>query len=365
MQSTSRFYPLNQTQPYPFEQWWIGAYSSEVNRILLSRTILGQPLILFRTEAGQAAALAGLCPHRLYPLGKGILRGDTVQCGYHGFTYDRTGLCVHVPSQDAVPAGFRARSFPVVERGGLIWVWTGQESNADPTRLPDLERLGLGRTDWAVEQHPRVTIKARYQLLIDNLLDLSHISYIHATSIPGGAALAKISSDIVETGESLCVRRVGKKLPSNPFFQMLFPDYAGPVDQHFDTEYLGPNLIRSGGAVHASAGDGSAKPTLLGTTNFLHGITPATPNSVHYFVMTARDIRVHDAGIGGVNLQMGTVIQSQDVEALEAIEINIDAHADTRRELSCAADEGAIRVRRRLAAQIRNESAHNSATSSG
>jgi phenylpropionate dioxygenase-like ring-hydroxylating dioxygenase large terminal subunit len=348
-------YPLNLPQPYPFEQWWIGAYSSEVGRQLLQRKILDQPIVMYRTESGEPVALAGLCPHRLYPLVKGRLQGDTLQCGYHGFTYDRNGRCVHVPSQTQVPANIAVRRYPLIERAGVIWIWTGKEDLAQPSRLPRLESMGLGAAGWAVEQHPVARIRGRYQLLIDNLLDLGHISFIHSTSIPGGGAVVHLPCEIIETDKSLLVQRMGKGLPSNPHYRFLFPSYDGAVDQTFDTEFFGPNLIRTGGAIYAAGNTGAEHARHLGTTNFLHGITPESPSSVHYFVMTARDFRIDDAAIGQANLNMGAMIQPEDIAVIESIENNVEQFASTRREYSVASDDGAIRARRRLAAQVRAE----------
>jgi phenylpropionate dioxygenase-like ring-hydroxylating dioxygenase large terminal subunit len=350
-------YPYNLPQPYPFDQWWVAAYSGEVGRHLLQRRILDQPIVLYRTEAGEPVALAGLCPHRLYPLVRGRLEGDILQCGYHGFKYDPTGRCVGIPSQDYVPANFAVRRYPLVERAGILWVWTGKEALADPSLLPDLESMGLGVAGWAVEQHLVATIRARYQLLIDNLLDLSHISFIHSTSIPGGGAVVRLPCEISETQSSLLVRRVGRALPSNPHFRFLFPSYQGAVDQYFDTELFGPNLIRTGGPLCASNAKAADESRLLGVTNFLHGITPESPTSVHYFVMTARDFRIDDAQIAQANLKMGSMIQPEDIAVIESIETHVEQFASTRREFSVATDDGAIRARRRLAAQIRLEAA--------
>jgi len=146
-------YPLSVDQPYPREQWWVAAYSSEVERDLLARDILGEPVILYRTEAGEAVAQAGICPHRAYPLSKGRLVGDAVQCGYHGFRFGVDGQCQHVPSQTGVPQNAQLRAYPIFEQAGLIWLWTGSPGRADPGLVPDLHSLGLGEgTAWKVRQ---------------------------------------------------------------------------------------------------------------------------------------------------------------------------------------------------------------------
>jgi vanillate O-demethylase monooxygenase subunit len=337
-------YPLGLAQRYPYGQWWLGAHASEVNRTILPRTILGQAVVFFRTESGSAVALAGTCPHRHFPLAKGCLVGDSIRCGYHGLTFDASGRCVHIPSQDKVPPAFAVRHYPVVERGGSVWIWMGSSDAADPALLPPLEEIGLGAAGWAMEQHPLVTIKGRYELLIDNLLDLSHISFIHETTIPGGGAVAAIPPEVIDTATSLNVRRQAKGMPGNPLLKLLFPDYDGRFDQNFDAEYYGPHLIRTGGAIaaHAATPGESSRP--LGITNFIHAITPETPTTTHYFVVTTRNFRIDDERIARMNFGMGAKIQPQDTDVLESIEATIDQVGDARRELVCGADAGAPRA---------------------
>ncbi len=118
--------------------WYVVAWDHEVRRELLARTVLNENLILFRTEDGGVAALEDRCCHRQAPLSAGKLVGSNVQCGYHGFTYDRTGACVLVPSQALVPPGARVRSYPVIERHGWIWLWLGDPALADAALVPDL-----------------------------------------------------------------------------------------------------------------------------------------------------------------------------------------------------------------------------------
>lgn len=343
-------HPLNEAQPYPFEQWWVAAYDHEIGRRILGRTLVGQRIILFRTEAGEPVALAGHCPHRSYPMEMGCLVSEGVQCGYHGFTFRPDGSCASIPSQASVPDKIAIRRYPVVERGGLIWLWTGSPEAADPALVPDIEAMGLASTGWAVEQHPLVTIAGRYTLLIDNLIDLSHISFIHADTIPNGGGVAEIPVEIIDEPGSINARRLGRGLASNPHLRMLFPHHDAPVDQCFDAEYFGPNLIRTGGTI-TSAETG----TELGTTNFIHAITPETETSVHYFVMTTRNFALEDETLGQMNLSMGERIQPQDRDAIEAVERMFQAMKNPPHEVSCRADTAALKVRHRLAKQIRGE----------
>lgn len=343
-------YPLTTEQPYPRSQWWVAAYANEVSRNLMMRPILGERVLLYRTEAGDAVALGAICPHRAFPLEKGRLVGDAVQCGYHGFTFGADGACQHVPSQPNVPQKSSLRRYPVIENGGLIWIWTGDADDADAELLPDLGAIGLGRSDWAVEQHAMVAIAGRYTLLIENLLDLSHASFIHATTIPGGDKVAAIPVEIEENDRSISVVRRGQNLPSNPLIRKQFPDQDGPVHQNFDATYLSPALICTGGTM-----TDAASGRTLGTQNYIHLITPASPTQVHYFVCTTRDFATDNPALGEMQIAMGTRIQPEDVTAIEAIEQVLQSGATLPMEVSARVDNGALKVRRRLEAQIRAE----------
>ncbi|MDR6511590.1 vanillate O-demethylase monooxygenase subunit [Novosphingobium capsulatum] len=344
-------YPLSVEQPYPRQQWWVAAYSSEVSRELLARDILGEPVIIYRTEAGEAVALAGICPHRAFPLSKGCVVGDAVQCGYHGFQFRADGECQHVPSQTGVPQNARLRAYPLIEDAGLIWIWTGGPDGADPSLMPDLHSLGLGREDWAVEQHPLATVGARYTLLIENLLDLSHVTFIHHRTIPAGEKVASIPVEVIETESSLTVQRRGENLPLNPLLALQFPQQSAAVHQHFDAEYLGPCLIRTGGAMYDAVSG-----QLLGVQNYLHFLTPAGPSRLHYLVNTTRSFGVDRPELGDMQVVMGAKIQPEDIEAIEAIEQVLQSGATLPRGISARVDTGALKVRRRLEVQIRSES---------
>lgn len=345
-------YPLTTTQHYPRNQWWVAAYSAEVGEALMMREILGERVLLYRTKAGEAVAMSAICPHRAYPLEQGQRVGDAVQCGYHGFTFGPDGTCLRVPSQSGVPQKSSLRRYPVVETAGLVWVWTGDVDMASSAQLPDLGAMGLGRNDWAVEQHALVTINARYTLLIENLLDLSHVSFIHATTIPGGEMVASIPVSVEETAQSITVVRKGQNLPANPLIKMQFPGQEDPVNQDFDAEYISPALVRTGGAMSDAA---SGRP--LGTQNYIHLITPASPTRVHYFVNTARDFAVNNPALGQMQIAMGAKIQPEDIAAIEAIELVLQSDATLPTEISARVDNGALKVRRRLEMQIKSEQA--------
>lgn len=348
-------YPLNLQQPYPRNQWWVGAMSHEVSRTLMQRTLLGEPVVFYRTEAGVPVAMHGLCPHRLYPMVKGKLKGDAVECGYHGFTFDCTGACTRVPSQDLIPKGFKTRVYPTVEKGQWIWVWLGDPALADPATIPD--PFCLFKDGWDTALGRVDTYPARYQLLIDNLFDLSHLGFIHASIVGEVNEIVRQPPVMTETDGVFRVRRDSKDNPYPGFGDMMFgQDGSLQYDTDVSSDYYGPSLVISGGGFRQRADQSpSGAARELGSLWFLHAITPETPGSTHYFGGVCRDFRLGDEAYSKFHVENYHAVRAQDIVALSAIEPWVDGFASTARELSAFQDGGAIRVRRLLAAQIEAE----------
>jgi phenylpropionate dioxygenase-like ring-hydroxylating dioxygenase large terminal subunit len=161
--------------------WYAAAWSSEVAAKPLGRRLLGEPLVLFRQEDGSVAALTDRCPHRLVPLSMGVCKNGRLQCVYHGLEFDGSGRCVHIPAQTVIPPQARTRSFPVIERYGLLWIWMGDARQADPTRLLKVERYdeaGWGVIHGSYQRHP-----SNYLNLIENLMDPAHTTFLHPNTI--------------------------------------------------------------------------------------------------------------------------------------------------------------------------------------
>ena len=161
--------------------WYVGAWGTEVGRQkMLRRTLLNEPVVFFRQEDGTPVALADKCAHRHAPLSAGKLVGDNIQCPYHGLEYNADGDCVRVPGQSKVPPGCRVQSYPVVERYQWIWIWMGDPALANPDDIEDFH--WMDHPDWRAKGE-LLYLKGDYKLLVENLLDLSHLSYIHATTL--------------------------------------------------------------------------------------------------------------------------------------------------------------------------------------
>ena len=167
--------------------WYVAATDSEIGRKPLARTILNEPVVFFRTEDGTPVAFEDRCVHRHLPLSMGRLVGDRLQCHYHGLQYDTAGRCVRIPGQDQIPSTAKVKSYPVVERHRWVWIWMGDPALADPAKITDFH--WLDDPDWGAKSS-YLHVKSNWQLVVDNLLDLTHLAFVHETTI-GNAALAE------------------------------------------------------------------------------------------------------------------------------------------------------------------------------
>jgi nitrite reductase/ring-hydroxylating ferredoxin subunit len=350
--NTADTYPLNTAQPWPRNQWWVAAMADEVGPEPLERTILGEPVVLFRTEAGDPVAMSGVCPHRGYPMAKARRTGDALECAYHGFTFDAGGACTRIPSQDSVPPNWRIRTYPAVQRWAWIWIWTGDPALADPARIPD--PWCVDKPGWRTQSCERAAMTGRYTLLLDNLFDLSHLNYIHADKVGDVSAVVRTPVEMLQQldGAFRLIRRV-EHMPWSDFLSAVFAGGVAqpePVYNEVFSDYYGPSLIITGGPFFLQA-----SRARLGELNFLHAMTPETQTTTHYFGGVARDFRLEDPACDGFLGHVYDAVRQQDLDAFVCVEPNVGRFLTTRQELSAFQDAGGVRVRRLLAEQINAE----------
>ena len=187
--------------------WYVAAFAADLGEKPMARTILGQPVALYRKADGAAVAVGGRCPHRSYPLGKSDVAGDDIVCGYHGIAFGPDGRCRHIPSQDGpAPGAYRIPTYPLVEHGMWLWIWPGDPEQADPALLPDLEAIGHSAPGMYPTPLFSFEVNCRYQLLNDNLLDLTHLAFLHRSSI-GTLENARAREEITQEPRILRSRR--------------------------------------------------------------------------------------------------------------------------------------------------------------
>lgn len=333
---------------YVRDQWYVAALSHEVDTHPLSRQILGEFVALFRTESGQVVAFADQCPHRGYPLSLGRVVGEQLVCGYHGFTFDCAGSCVAVPGQDRIPAKASVRTYTVVEQGLWIWIWMGR-GEADLTKLPS--------TPWLVDTEGWraisgvAKIEASFDLLVDNLMDLSHETYLHNGSI--GTPEVATTPIEVEVDEDAGVVRVYRHMNAVecPPFYARTTGLAGKVDRWQDIDYTPPGYY----LLHSRIGPVAEPPLPDGTDDhafhmkIFYGLTPSTDRSVYDFWALSRDFSLDDAEVDQFLQKMQTGVVQEDVDALNVLQRRADANPEVS-EVSIKIDRGGLAARRMLAA---------------
>jgi len=331
--------------------WQVAAFTHEVvGGQLFARRICDEPVVLYRAQDGRPVALEDKCAHRFAPLSKGALVGDTLRCGYHGLCYDTTGKCVQIPGQDHVPSKARVRAFPVIEKYRLVWIWLGDPERADSARVPDVH--WLDDPAWvAAEGYHRIA--ANYRLLNDNLLDLSHETYVHTRTI-GHEAVAETPIAIkIDEGAV----RIDKDMPGctpPPFYQFLGRLKANDrIDRWQRTVYQPPGyIVIDVGVAPLEAVPGSNRVE----GRVINLMTPETATSTHYFWAFARNFRLDEPGVTEfLRANVGRTFD-EDKDMLESQQRIIGDVADPVFTIAVKADAGPTQGRRLLASLIEAES---------
>jgi vanillate O-demethylase monooxygenase subunit len=334
---------------FPRNQWYVAACSDEITRAPFTRRLLGEPVLLYRTENGEPVALFDRCPHRGLPLSKGKVIGDVVQCTYHGMCFDRRGRCTAVPSSNTIPERMRVPSYPLVEAWEWIWIWMGDPAAADANLIPDLHAWGFGRAGWYSETSVLLPVAANYLLPFENLLDASHITYLHNGQIDAGNVAAHPFSIDID-GRMVRVRRDIHNEKQSPLTMKTFGFSGEYADRSIISEALVPSLCGIRVAT-APVGQGHVEPQV---NQLAVGITPRDRTSSYEFTAVAQTFPF-------VNPQRHDDLRNllmEDVVVMEAIQALFDQlRPEQRTELSVKADEAAVRARRIIAGQIEQERA--------
>lgn len=342
---------------FPMNTWYAAAFSADVGAQPLARTVCGLPIVLFRTAKGQAVALEDRCIHRGMPFSHGgECEGEIIRCPYHALEFGSDGACTKVPGQDRVPTAARVRSYPLVDKLGLVWVWPGESTlaNEDLIAHPDCH----DREGWAW-QPVFLEIRADWEMLNDNLLDLSHLGIVHKQTIGGnteqhGAAIMKTA----KVGDRGVL--VTRQLPASdpPPHYLAVKQFAGKIDRWAEIEFV-PGVIKlwTGGT---DAGTGAYEGKRDGGVQFrgYHAITPSTEKSVYYHFTQAFNFPADEALAQRLHVNArNTLLEDKDV--LEAQQARIDQAPD-RPLVDLQSDAGGLQARRIIKRLIAAEQAHQS-----
>ncbi|MDX3894967.1 aromatic ring-hydroxylating dioxygenase subunit alpha [Pusillimonas sp.] len=317
--------------------WYVAAWGNEIGRELTQRWIIGEPLVLYRTAAGDVVALSDRCPHRRASLSKGSLVGDDVQCGYHGITFDCSGSCVSIPGQDKIPASLKVQRYRVVEKWQWVWVWMGDADAADESLLPTdfqyNDALGWKATGGCIK------VNANYQLLTDNLLDLTHETYVHGRTI-GNSSVIETPMEYEIRGDEVHVKRVMRNTPPPPLFQRIC-NFEGNIDRWQLIRFQMPAHLSIDARGYAPGAD---EPALRWFS--LNSITPVDDSSSLYFWTITRCFDLDDEALSKLINEKIHATFMEDVEVLEAQQRLIETDTRNVAEVSIKADSGSISARR-------------------
>ena len=268
--------------PFVFNAWYVAALADELRHALIRRTILNRHLVLYRTTGGMPVALDDRCAHRSFPLSASKLDGDTIVCGYHGFRYDSRGECIEVPSLARCPSGIGVRAYPLVERGPVVWIWMGDAALADPGEVPDLPWTQSAEFTLDVGY---MALPASYIGLHENLLDLTHIQFLHADTLGAGAPGYSAAPYDVEIGQGRYALTRQVEPASIP------PPFVGPMafgaittgGRSIRSEFVSPALHQLVARYYdAAEPEGQRRECIIRTA---HLPTPETQTTTHYFVV--------------------------------------------------------------------------------
>lgn len=345
--------------------WYVAAWAAELEpgAPLLARTVLGEPLVLYRTAAGEPVALLDRCPHRLLPLSKGERQGDAIQCGYHGMTFGPDGRCVRIPGQNVIPTNAHVRRYPTAEHMGMVWVWPGDPALASRDklfdRLPQWAAAQKPAPRWAWFPGPLTYVKANYQLLCENLVDPQHVAFAHKRTL-GSPAMVDIPIETQQMGDTLLVTRWTPDAPASPILQR-YGKWPGNVDRWQYYWFFPPSIA----VVDFGAGSPGMPRTEEGRDQAFrvfsaHFMTPETETSTHYFWMILRNFGVGDAAVNADMTEQVVMTFNEDKEILEAIQAS-EAAPFIENRVKIAIDAGTVRMRRIIDRMLEEERAAVSA----
>ena len=303
--------------------WYVAAWDHEIGRSMLRRVILDHPVVLYRTVEGKAVALEDRCCHRQAQLSMGKLIGNVVKCPYHGLEFDPSGTCVKIPSQDRIPPSAKVKSYPIVEKNHWIWIWTGDPAKADPGLIEDFHWMDDPKWGYGGNY---LHVDANYLLLVENLLDTTHLPFLHPDTL-GTDAFARSELEVTREGDRIQVSRYLMDMPPAPFHKQMgdFPDGLN-VDRWQVAHFGPPCFVKLDvGSAPAGAGMRQApdRSRWMGMWN-LNAITPETEKTAHYFFAQAYNFKLDQKWISDMLARQVHDIFLQDMAMVKAQQLNMD-----------------------------------------
>jgi phenylpropionate dioxygenase-like ring-hydroxylating dioxygenase large terminal subunit len=333
--------------PFIFDDWYVAAFAQEVGPHLLAKTLLGKGIVMYRQANGQVVAMEDRCPHRSMPLSAGALKDDHIVCAYHGMQFNPQGDCVQVPSQATCPRSMGVRTYATLERGPLVWIWMGDANTADAQRLPPQPWLTSG--DWETSKG-YMHLKASYVRLHENLLDLTHLSFLHAKSF-GTPDYASAAYDTeMGDGQFAVMRNVVPTTLPPVWAEPTGLKGVGQAARIVRSQFRSPAMHEVSVSFYDCTLPEAGRDTFRIRT--AHLPTPETATTTHYFVVHGRDFAQHDKAMTQFMHEQLFVAFHEDVTGL-ALQEEVLARTPEHElyEFSVGADGPSVAMRRYLLAR--------------
>jgi vanillate O-demethylase monooxygenase subunit len=343
---------------FPLNAWYAAGWRSDVSQSLTARTICEIPMVLFRRRDGAVSALEDACPHRLLPLSLGKLKDDQLTCGYHGMVFAPSGECLKMPGiTKFTPSKANCvRAFPVVERHNFVWVWPGDASKADAASIPDLHWAD----DPAWTYGPcYLPMACDYRLVLDNLMDLTHETFVHSTSI-GQVQLVEAPFEVTTEAGEVWLKRFMTDIDAPPFLAAQLQRARGLPPQHVDRwqyiHFLAPStIVIDVGVAPTGTGAASGDYSKGANTQVLNTVTPGRAGEAHYFFTLARNFAIDDTALTENMRARNVEVFMEDKTILEAQQRTIE-QLRGRQLQNFGIDKGGMQARRVIARLVANES---------
>jgi phenylpropionate dioxygenase-like ring-hydroxylating dioxygenase large terminal subunit len=312
---------------YVRNAWYVAGWSPDLAPQSLSAIqILGEPIVLWRTQQ-QVVALADRCVHRLAPLSLGRCEADRLRCMYHGLLYDTQGQCVQIPGQETIPPGARVRTYPVIDRHSWLWVWMGDPQRADESLIPPA--VGLEEPDWILGRG-QLDYQAEACHINDNLLDFSHLTYVHANSFGAGPSFAEERPKLTPLERGVRFERwiTGTRGPAGRTADELTDNWST-----YDFLIPGVLLMWSGSfKLGTAAASNYERPdyaqALRGVTFTSQAVTPLGERSARYFFSWGPHRQHGDEALRDFLMKLAAQAFGEDKIMIEAQQRVIDHTAD-------------------------------------
>lgn len=280
-------------EPFLRNGWYVAAWKDELDKGFVTRVIMNEPLLIYRDHTGKAGCVEDRCCHRGAPLSEGKVVENGLQCGYHGLVFDTNGKCVEIPGQENIPPAAKVRAYKIVEKQQFVWIWMGDPALADESLIIDYP--WHDQPDKWPHRKAVMDIKCNYMMLVDNLMDLTHLGYVHTKTI-GGNPKAHVNAEMNPERTERGARYIRWMLDTNPPpTYVKGAGFKGKIDRWQDFEYFLPgSIIQWSGGLDVGKGAKENREQDGFHLRIYHGMTPQTEGSCYYFWSTANGYRQDD-----------------------------------------------------------------------